>query len=55
MKDQLIKAINIFSNLYPDHQINFIYLYDIDDNKVQYRIKGIKGNREISDRITIDL
>lgn len=55
MKDQLIKAINIYSERYPDYQISYIATWGSNDSSVTFRIIGVKGHKEISDMIKIDL
>lgn len=55
MKDQLIKAINIYSERHPDYQISYIAIWSSNDTSVIFRIIGIKGHSEISDMIKVDL
>lgn len=55
MKDQLIKAINIYSELYPDYQIESVYLLHFNEDTCKYKVNGIKGNSELSDIFVVTL
>lgn len=51
----IVKAIKLFSEYYPEYQIISVMLWDQTDNYERYRIHGKNGDNEFIDIIRINL